>query len=549
MDAIKVDGASSILAPEGGMENGKAPLTERRGFFRFMQDSMYKVMYLLKSGTTDTSGTSSKTGDGVRGMLSKVKGFRRRVKSDPSSTLAKLGSQTMGFTGSLSHLASDISGGLTTKALSAPVNMVSSAIGWGRNRKYKRMYKNLTKDHRNRTDSIRARQRAEERMGNLTSAPYHMRMSKEDRRHITGKEEKIKRTSAGEKVGFFNKAVTLPNGRTVLQKPNLSTRAKDWALGGLSRVKEDVMGFGGGIISGIKGRWAEKSKEAGGGLAGGAKATASLVGDAIGGVTGGIVGAMSKGFSALLGPIGIIAEVVQMLAGSSPLLKAVLQLFQLAFTLFFMPFGNILGEILLPLMMDLINWVVAFNEWIAELNMNAIIDWFHGVWEGLKDFFGGIFDAYIQFFKNIISTITGVFEWLWGHLGGILGKVWDTIKSIFTKIVDLVQAFFKLPAQIGNAVWNAIKGVGSSVWDGVTGFFGFSGGGYIPPTPGGTLIRVGEGTRGEYIVPVGSQMESKLGGGGQTINITFSGPVYGMNDFENKVNDIISKASNRGYYR
>lgn len=505
------------------MENGKAPLTERRGFFKFMRDSMYKVMSLLKSGTTDTSGTSSKTGDGVRGMLSKVKGFRKRVKSDPASTLAELGSQTMGFTGSLSHLASDISGGFTEKLLTTPINMAESGWNWARGFRTKRR---------------------ENKQHDLIAENFIQSIAKHRIRDSGG--------LTGDWWADRKATKEATPSKPAPRHPTLLSRGKEWVSGGISSLKEGgrgVMGFGGGILSGAKEKWSERSKEAGGGILGGAKATMGAVGDAVGGVTGGIVGGMSKGFSALLGPIGIIAEVVQMLAGSSPLLKAVLQLFQLAFTLFFMPFGNILGEILLPLMMDLINWVVAFNEWMAELNLEAIIAWFHGVWEGLKDFFGGIFDAYIQFFKNIISTITGVFEWLWGHLGGILGKVWDTIKSIFTKIVDLVKAFFKLPAQIGNAVWNSIKGVGSSVWEGVTGFFGFSGGGYIPPTPGGTLIRVGEGTRGEYIVPVGSQMESKLGGGGQTINITFSGPVYGMNDFENKVNDIISKASNRGYYR
>ncbi|MBW2084432.1 MAG: hypothetical protein JRI54_00150 [Deltaproteobacteria bacterium] len=62
---------------------------------------------------------------------------------------------------------------------------------------------------------------------------------------------------------------------------------------------------------------------------------------------------------------------------------------------------------------------------------------------------------------------------------------------------------------------------------------GFANGGYIPPTPGGRIVRVAEGGEGEYITP-----ESRVRGG-LTINIY--GDVYGYDDFERKVNLAVGR--------
>ena len=58
----------------------------------------------------------------------------------------------------------------------------------------------------------------------------------------------------------------------------------------------------------------------------------------------------------------------------------------------------------------------------------------------------------------------------------------------------------------------------SSAFDNAMGIPGYADGGYVPPTPGGKLIRVAEGGEGEYITP-----ESKKNSGGNTYNITING--------------------------
>ena len=49
-------------------------------------------------------------------------------------------------------------------------------------------------------------------------------------------------------------------------------------------------------------------------------------------------------------------------------------------------------------------------------------------------------------------------------------------------------------------------------------------GGYVPATPGGTLVRLGEGGQGEWVIP-NSQM-SLVGAGGPSVVLEFTGPVY-----------------------
>lgn len=74
-------------------------------------------------------------------------------------------------------------------------------------------------------------------------------------------------------------------------------------------------------------------------------------------------------------------------------------------------------------------------------------------------------------------------------------------------------------------------------------FPGRAHGGYIPPSPGGTLVRVGEGTRGEHIIPHG-----KSGFGNVvTIHVEVKGNLYGddaiKRTIERSVNDALIRSN------
>lgn len=75
--------------------------------------------------------------------------------------------------------------------------------------------------------------------------------------------------------------------------------------------------------------------------------------------------------------------------------------------------------------------------------------------------------------------------------------------------------------------------------------FAFEKGGYIPPTPGGRLIIVGE-KETEYIVP-----ESRMGmvRGHNTIILEFQGDIYGVDNIETEIQSAISDEYNRAYFR
>lgn len=77
-----------------------------------------------------------------------------------------------------------------------------------------------------------------------------------------------------------------------------------------------------------------------------------------------------------------------------------------------------------------------------------------------------------------------------------------------------------------------------------TRFSGRAHGGYIPPKPGGTVVRVAEGTRGEWITPVGMGVSRE---GGVNIIIEIKGNIYGdealKRTIERSVNDALMRSN------
>lgn len=114
---------------------------------------------------------------------------------------------------------------------------------------------------------------------------------------------------------------------------------------------------------------------------------AGAIGGAIGGYFGGPAGAVAGKVAGsqlmkvmsdkLGGPLAMIGGMVgaivsilgaiwKMLKKSSPILQAVGDLFNLAMTLFFLPFGNAIGKILLPLLETLVEFAIVFNDVVSS---------------------------------------------------------------------------------------------------------------------------------------------------------------------------------------
>src|SRR5690606_16850436 len=65
----------------------------------------------------------------------------------------------------------------------------------------------------------------------------------------------------------------------------------------------------------------------------------------------------------------------------------------------------------------------------------------------------------------------------------------------------------------------------------------FATGGYVPPTPGGRIVRVAEGGEGEYIVP-----ESKMGRS-LVVNVDLrNSTIYGVDDLDRRITTAVGRA-------
>lgn len=261
----------------------------------------------------------------------------------------------------------------------------------------------------------------------------------------------------------------------------------------------------------------------------------------------------------------VLNTIYKELKKSSPLLEAVEQLFNLAMTLFFMPLGNKLAEILIPAVIELLDNVV--DMW-DELGDGGLSDIFEKAIEFgityLSSFFNKIGDALIEqggfladigeIFKsvgsfiekdllNVIKLILGVSTWTVNHLGTMITLIGSFMSMHYAlQLATMAVIAASSPGISGKvlgaaAVATAAGGIALSGYMGSQ--VGFATGGYVPASPGGQLVLVGEGGEGEYIVPK-SQAESM---GGITNNWYISGLT--QEDLIEMIDDRISRQISR----
>lgn len=266
-----------------------------------------------------------------------------------------------------------------------------------------------------------------------------------------------------------------------------------------------------------------------------------------------IAGASSQlagtGLSLMKNSFGVLEEIYNKLKAASPLLQTIESLFNLAMTLFFMPLGNKLAEVLLPATLELVDAVVdmwdSFEgkslsemfEYALEYGVDLIADYFNDIGTLLSEQ-GGLLGSV----GNLLLTISDFIE----------GSAYTVLQSLFTvvttvvenlkTIISLVTAFYAmqyaanimgmyvtatsstLGGWFGAGILAAGVGTAALTYAGLS-VMGFADGGYVPAKEGGTLAIIGEGGEGEYVVP-----ESKVGSMGGT---------YITNNFYGYTNDDI----------
>lgn len=344
------------------------------------------------------------------------------------------------------------------------------------------------------------------------------------------------------------------------------------------------------------------------------------VGSAIGGVLGGAAGAAIGGVAGTLvskaitddlgGPLatitGGIAAIVSMIGmmwkmmkKSSPILQAVEDLFNLAMILFFLPFGNALGTIFLPILETIIEFALLFNE--------IITPFLEPIAEAISGFISVVLGAILELLKALlpyivpimtilgeliaapIELLTGWVEWIKNNSDEIKSPL-DIFKYFFTtdfqnklkeivgeKIARVIENSGKIVNFLADII--GIIRVISDTAKSILGFFGGKIGDAIEkgkdvvhniPTPikktvtfgllgsllnplnwfanGGiftspSIIGVGEAGP-EAVIPL-----SEAGGIGATYVININGDVYGVSDLESRIEKVIQRTANKSYYR
>ncbi len=271
---------------------------------------------------------------------------------------------------------------------------------------------------------------------------------------------------------------------------------------------------------------------------------------------------ITKGFD-------IVKDIYARMKAASPLLQTIESLFNLAMTLFFMPLGNKLAEVLIPVTVDLLDNVVKLWDAFEGKTLGDMFS--TAVNEGVK-LFGEYFNNIGGLLKEqggYAAEIGRLLEWIGGFIENngatllrgvltattfILAHVKEFISLwVAMKVAELAMEATGFLGQLGAKIPIATAAavvLGSALTAGVgtqqvlTGM-GLAEGGYVPAKAGGSLKVLGEGGKGEYVVP-----EDKIGSFGG--NVTYN--IYGYTDSELKtiikdtVNEQVSQARIRGSF-
>lgn len=280
-----------------------------------------------------------------------------------------------------------------------------------------------------------------------------------------------------------------------------------------------------------------------------------------------MAGAMNQisnvGISVIQKTFSMVEAIYAQLKKSSPLLQAVEQLFNLAWTLFFMPIGNKLGEMLIPAVIQMVDDVMDIWDAFEGMSLEEMFEYAikKGV-EILSTFILSIADL-LKNQSGLVGAIGKSLDMLGNFIENTGAQFLEGIVNLMTFIIDNLKEIiatiiaFKVASLTMQALAMYVEATSNTIggWLGAgiiaatagTAFVAselamtsigvpgaYAEGGYIPSTPGGQLAIVGEGGEGEYIIP-----ESKISNvGGNITNVFYS---YSTEELKNIVKEVISE--------
>lgn len=106
----------------------------------------------------------------------------------------------------------------------------------------------------------------------------------------------------------------------------------------------------------------------------------------------------------------------------------------------------------------------AASAWGAiQSAWGAVVDFFSGIWEGIKEAFTPVAEVLGGFFSSAWDIIKAV----WDAAVGFFSGIWEGIKAVFSAVAIILGAFFSAAWDIIKGVWNKAVGFFSGVWKGI----------------------------------------------------------------------------------
>lgn len=230
-------------------------------------------------------------------------------------------------------------------------------------------------------------------------------------------------------------------------------------------------------------------------------------------------------------------------------------------------------------------WLLLIAATVALVTLivthwDEIVAFLSGIWDWIKDTAGKVWDFLKDIFKKGLDFVKNLFlNWT---APGLIIKHWDKIKETALAVKDFIVDKFNAVVDFFRNIPSRIKSAVTGMWDGIKDAFRTAvnwlidkwnsfqiklGGQKVnlpfglsfdiptftlntPNIPrlhtGGTFHAPAGQTEGLALLADGEVVSRPGAGRSETIQVVFTGNVYGFDDFEQKVNESIIRARRRG---
>jgi hypothetical protein len=198
-------------------------------------------------------------------------------------------------------------------------------------------------------------------------------------------------------------------------------------------------------------------------------AGATAAGAGIGAIIGSLGGPIGTGIGALIGlAVGLVTDLIIIIVQNWEAISTWCKDACAAIGQFFVDLWD--GIVLV--------WN-AVAEWFNTWVITPLVDFFTGLWDGIKDLAKSCWDGIVEFFTPAITWFSELFGSIWQtisdvfyNIGVIAGGCWDIIKAAWElvgtwfndTVVTPIAGFFE-------GLWTSVSGFFSSLWEDIKGIW------------------------------------------------------------------------------